>query len=50
MEQQKESQVVALSTIIDAASEKHPLFASLLEDADPSIFWMIPSLVVLRSL
>lgn len=50
VEQQKESQVVALSTIIDAAADKHPMFAGLLDDADPSIFWLIPSLVVLRSL
>ena len=43
VEQQKESQVVALSTIIDAAADKHPMFAGLLDDADPSIFWLIPS-------
>ena len=50
VEEKKESQVVALSTIIDAASEKHPHFKGLIDDADPSIFWLIPRLVVLRSL
>ena len=50
MEQKKQSQIVACSTIVDAAKEKYPKFNELLEESDPSIFWVIPSLIVLRSL
>ena len=41
---------MACSTIVDAAKEKYPRFNELLEESDPSIFWVIPSLIVLRSL
>lgn len=50
LEAQKESLIVALSTIVDAAKEKYPHFQELLEYSDPSVFWVIPSLIVLRAL
>ena len=49
-ESEKQNQIVACSSIVDAAKEKYPHFNDLLIDSDPSIFWIIPSLIVLRSL
>ena len=41
---------MAFSTILEAAKEKYPTFKDLLEFSDPSVFWMIASVVVLNSL
>ena len=50
VEKRKESQILTLSTILEAAKEKHPSFKDLVEFSDPSVFWMIASVVVLNSL
>lgn len=41
---------MAFSTIVDAAKDKYPQFRELIDYSDPSIFWIIPSLIILRSL
>jgi hypothetical protein len=41
---------VAFSSIVEAAKEKYSVFREMLEYSDPSIFWIIPSLIILRSL
>lgn len=50
MEIKKESQIVACEEIVSAAKEKYDCFREMLEYSDPSIFWIIASLIVLRSL
>ena len=50
VEERKECQILAFSTILEAAKEKYGTFKDLLEFSDPSVFWMIPSIVVLNSL
>jgi hypothetical protein len=41
---------VTFSTIVEAAKEKYASFRELIDYSDPSIFWIIPSLIILRSL
>jgi hypothetical protein len=41
---------VAFSSIVEAAKEKYPLFRELIDYSDPRVFWIIPSLIILRSL
>lgn len=50
VEKRKECQILAFSTILEAAKQKYPTFKDLLEFSDPSVFWMIASVVVLNSL
>ncbi len=41
---------MAFSSIVEAAKEKYASFREMIDYSDPSIFWIIPSLIILRSL
>lgn len=50
MEPKKCHQLIHFSSVIEATGEKHKAFAEQLENREAEIFFIIPSLLILKSL
>jgi hypothetical protein len=50
MDSKKCQQLIHFSSVIEATGEKHKQFAEQLEQRDAEIFFIIPSLLILKSL
>lgn len=50
MDPKKFKQLLHFSSVIEATAEKHKAFSEMLEQRDSEIFFIIPSLLILKSL
>ena len=50
MDQKKQNQLIHFSSVVEATAEKHKSFGEQLEQRDSAIFFIIPSLLILKSL